>query len=299
MIRNKVKINVLSHSSECCSITWHGTCKAFYFVPYHLLWRPFKQLINPVPDVNSALSTASEKNNSVSGVPYFTAKQLVTLFENNNVDDGNTFMGFPRKPYLARLLDMLSYYSDNTHAYQNAVTGADGTYTGHLLSSFTDEWKFNPFRILAFNRILSDFYRATDYVQSVPQKFNIDDLDSGTQIPDERLRAIFHVFKATDALANQPYACFPFAKWHLDRLISVKPTQLYGSFNNPTNVNSSSSADFYFDNTTGGVTTKYVSSTNALIDNQDLRVSHALEKIARVSMSAPKTFPRTTSCSIW
>ena len=43
----------------------------FYFVPYHMLWRPFKQLVNPVPDVNSALSVASEKSNTDSGVPYF------------------------------------------------------------------------------------------------------------------------------------------------------------------------------------------------------------------------------------
>ena len=134
----------------------------FYFVPYHILWRPFTQLINPVPDVNSALSTAAEKSNTVAGVPYFTAFQLKTLFENDNVDNGLTFMGFPRKPYLARLLDMLSYYSDNQHAYVNTQHGADLAYTGHLMSSFPDDWKFNPFRILAFNRILSDFYRATD-----------------------------------------------------------------------------------------------------------------------------------------
>ena len=70
----------------------------------HFLLIPLTpELINPVPDVNSALSTAAEKSNTVAGVPYFTALQLKTLFENDNVDNGLTFMGFPRKPYLTRV----------------------------------------------------------------------------------------------------------------------------------------------------------------------------------------------------
>ena len=196
-------------------------------------------------------------------------------------------MGFPRKPYLARLLDMLSYYSDNKHAYVDTAKGADLAYTGNFMSSFPDDWKFNPFRVLAFNRILSDFYRVTDYVPSVAQLFNIDDIDSGTMIPDERLRAIFHVPMATDALAAQPYACFPFAKWHLDRLISVKPSQLYGSFSNPTDVNAMSATSFVLNPSSGSVA---YPSANWTPTTHDLRIAQSLEKIGRLAMSAPKTF---------
>ena len=160
----------------------------FYFVPYHMLWRPFKQLVNPVPDVNSALSTAAEKTNSVNSVPYFTARQVVDMFSGSDVV--GYFMDLPRRPYAARLLDMLSYYSDPTHAYlnngTNVVSGQDNTWITNFSTAYGDDWKFNPFRILAFNRILSDFYRVTDYTQSNPRRFNIDDIESGTQIPDER-----------------------------------------------------------------------------------------------------------------
>ena len=91
----------------------------FYFVPYHMLWRPFKQLVNPVPDVNSALSLSSEKSNSVTGVPYFTAAQVASMFTNDTVGGHTqyTLFGLPNRPFAARLLDMLSYYSDPTHAY--------------------------------------------------------------------------------------------------------------------------------------------------------------------------------------
>ena len=149
----------------------------FYFVPYHMLWRPFKQLVNPVPDVNSALSLSSEKNNTVSGVPYFTAQQVASMFT-NDTSGGHTqlsLFGLPNRPFAARLLDMLSYYSDPIHAYQDAGGDVDHGQDNYWLQNFNNayqsNWKFNPFRILAFNRILSDFYRATDYVPSNPRHY--------------------------------------------------------------------------------------------------------------------------------
>ena len=155
-----------------------------------MLWRPFKQLVNPVPDVNSALSLTSEKNNSVSGVPYFTAAQIASLFTNSTAGSSTqyTFFGnLPNRPYAARLLDMLSYYSDPNHAYldtgDNVDHGQDNTWLANFNAAYDSTWKFNPFRILAFNRVLSDFYRNTDYVPSNPRRFNIDDLDSGSGFP--------------------------------------------------------------------------------------------------------------------
>ena len=173
----------------------------------------------------------------------------------------------------------------------NVVSGQDNTWITNFSSAYGDDWKFNPFRILAFNRILSDFYRVTDYAQSNPRRFNIDDLDSGSQISDERLRSLFHCMWVTepDATTSDIYSCFPFAKWHLDRLVSVKPSQLYGSFSNPTNVNSSVGT-FDLSPSLGGVNVNYNSVTHGLSNTQDLRIAQSLEKIGRIAMSAPKTF---------
>ena len=270
----------------------------FYFVPYHMLWRPFKQLINPVPDVNSALSLTSEKSNTVSGVPYFTAAQVASMLTNDGAHPQYTLFGLPNRPFAARLLDMLSYYSDSKHAYldkgDNVVDGQDNTWINNFNNSYQPTWKFNPFRILAFNRILSDFYRSTDYVQSNPRRFNIDDLDSGAQIPDERLRSLFHCIRSGDSDANTAgvYSCFPFAKWHLDRLISVKPSQLYGNFiPDPSTVNSDFLTTFGQDPSQGTVFASLHSSTSDLYtDTQALRIAQSIEKIGRLAMSAPKTF---------
>lgn len=271
----------------------------FYFVPYHLLWRPFKQLVNPVPDVNSALSLSSEKNNAVASVPYFTADQISKIFLNPDpkVNSFINFFGiFPSRPYAARLLDMLSYYSDPTHAYLHTDpdhgNGADSTWINNFLKCYEPSWKFNPFRILAFNRILSDFYRSSDYVPSNPRRFNIDDLESGTQIPDERVRSLFHAMRNTDpdGTTNGIYSSFPFAKWHLDRLVSVKPSQLYGSFTDAGLPLSTGPAIFSKSDLIGGVSVDYPSLSHAYSDTNELRIAQSLEKIGRIAMSAPKTF---------
>ena len=128
----------------------------------------------------------------------------------------------------------------STHAYlhvgDNVDNGQDNTWLDNFNSAYDSNWKFSPFRILAFNRILSDFYRVPDYAQNNPRRSNIDDLDSGSNIPSDRLRSLFHCMRNTDpdGSTQSLYSCFPFAKWHLDRLVSVKLSQLYGTFTDPT-----------------------------------------------------------------
>ena len=78
----------------------------------------------------------------------------------------------------------------------------------------------------------------------------------------------------------------------MDRLISVKPCQLYGNFlPNPSSVNSDSLTTFGQDNIQGTVYASLQSSSSDLFtDTQSLRIAQSLEKIGRLAMSAPKTF---------
>ena len=92
-----------------------------------------------------------------------------------------------------------------------------------------------------------------------------------------------------DAEPEKSYSCFPFAKWHLDRLISVKPSQLYGSFIDPSLPLSTGPTTFSLSSDVGGVTVNYPSTSHSLNTNE-LRIAQSLEKIGRLAMSAPKTF---------
>ena len=264
----------------------------FYFVPMSQIWKPFDQMENPVPDVRSALALASQKANNVSSMPYISMKQLLAMFTEPTAGSSAQQYMFNVSPkaYAARILDQLGYFS-NPNKPWHPVSGAniDEPWMNSVNYYFDENQRFNPYRILAFNRILNDYYRQTDYVSSDARLFNIDDIESNTQIPDARLRAILRCGIPADASENYVTNCiFPFVKWNLDKLTATKPNQLYGSFTNPTNVNADSTFGKLSDSgsvySTGQIMDAVTSNT------QDLRISQALEKIARVSMSAPKTF---------
>lgn len=258
----------------------------FFYVPYSQLWKPLNQLINPVPDVNSALSLASQKNNTVQTVPMFTVQDIMDVMQltEKRYDTGSG------ESYMVRLLDMLGYYHDPSHTFlpDPKMNHMDSVWLTNIGNALPDMQAFSPFRILAFNKIISDYYRQSDYTNANPMLFNIDDLESGSRIPVQRLANMFHIWSGSSAVPD--YSIYPFCKWNLDKIIAVKPGQLYGSFNNPTGVNSHPSASFALVSNNGSVHVDFSSVSHGVSSTQDMRVARALEKLARVSMSAPKTF---------
>ena len=79
----------------------------------------------------------------------------------------------------------------------------------------------------------------------------------------------------------------------MDRLISVKPSQLYGNFIPDSHVvNSDSITTFELDPLLGSVSASLqgASDYDYMSDTQSLRIAQSLEKIGRIAMSAPKTF---------
>ena len=121
--------------------------------------------------------------------------------------------------------------------------------------------------------------------------FNIDDIESGSSLPDERLRALLRCpLPADSTLKYQQQSVFPFVKWNLDQLTACKPSQLYGSFLTPPAASSDNIVSFNTGNSIGSVYMDYNKIPRGIADTQSIRIAHALEKLARVSMSAPKTF---------
>ena len=108
------------------------------------------------------------------------------------------------------------------------------------------------------------------------------------------MASVVHAAASSDtSYMYQQHSVFPFVKWNLDQLTACKPSQLYGSFSSPTNVNQSLVSRYNitpYDAANGSVITEYPSVNHGFFSTQDIRIAHALEKLARVSMSAPKTF---------
>ena len=135
---------------------------------------------------------------------------------------------------IASFADFCDFVFNNSSSFfTGSVT--DGVYTtapaiADKLKTFIYDcfgyYKFNPFRLLAYQKIYYDFYRRQDYEPSRPEHYNIDDINSADlNISDNaRLLGIFTLRY----------------RWLAkDYFTGVVPSELFGTENlaNPNSVN--------------------------------------------------------------
>lgn len=82
---------------------------------------------------------------------------------------------------------------DNT-AYDSSAPSVQPKLTQLIYDCF-GEYRFNPFRLLAYQKVYYDFYRRQDYEASRPEHYNIDDFngDLMTMTDTQRLLGIFQL----------------------------------------------------------------------------------------------------------
>ena len=171
---DKFKINLswFSRTSplNTCAYTRireHVDC---FFVPYRLLWRYSDLMFTGTASLQSAFSFRSHDINVPQGLsicpPCFT-KNAVIRFLNANKFTGsyNPYMladdgGMDRKLGTIKLLDSLGY----------------GDFSSLLTNNFSTVPRtfLNAFRLLAYQKIYSDFYRNEQWEDSKPTSFNVD-----------------------------------------------------------------------------------------------------------------------------
>lgn len=140
----------------------------FYFVPTRLLWRSFGQFISGTSNLYSQQIFDGSKFNSV---PCLNFGDLLNFLANTNHDPDSC--GYNLKNGAVRLLDLLGYGIN--------VSNVDSL----ILKNKTQPFKFNvsPFRLLAYQKIYSDFYRNPLYESVDVNAFNLDAVKVGTSVP--------------------------------------------------------------------------------------------------------------------
>lgn len=236
----------------------------FYFVPYRLIWRWFSEFYTSIQNTDSSYNP-----NGVTvpvAVPYIKGSQFYELLTKSPADmeDLVTTTAAAYKVY--RLMDQLGYPVKETLA---DTQGLYAPTTGPLR-----DVHFNIFRIFAYMRLYHDFYRNTDFETNDPAMYNLDKYSSGGQIQ-------------TSDLVNAFKFC-GYKNWAKDMFTSVKPSPLYsvfGGINNFVGQKPYLSSDDVgaIGDTTWGPD---LSSTTVA----SLRNAFAVDKLARLSMLAPKTY---------
>ena len=174
----------------------------FYFVPYRLLWQNFNQFYTGVSDITTAYTP---QTGVPSTLPYLTIDHLITALESTTPDDFLLQKGY----FAERLLDLLGFPVSNDSSvstlqmYKNIKTYNE--------ANSLPQPTFNPFRLLAYQRIFFDFYRNTDYTANEPRYYNIDNYAGATALD-----------YPTAGFILQPR----YSLWYKDRMTSVKPSPL-------------------------------------------------------------------------
>ena len=127
----------------------------FYFVPYRLLWTSFPQWFvgTKYPVTSKTPSPEKEK------FPTFDLGQIYNNLTNTQFGETDV-LGYDLSKGALRLLDLLGY-GDLSHF--NDITSVN-----------IDTLKVSPFRLLAYQKVCSDFYRVGNYESARINSYNID-----------------------------------------------------------------------------------------------------------------------------
>lgn len=291
----------------------------FFFVPYKQLWSGWDNFITGMDYRQSALQS-KDVHSSVPTMDLFSV--LLNLDNANriaplNANDASSKkgkhldeMGVPYYLGMSRLLDMLGYgmhsntrdnishLSSLTELVENLIYGNPANNSENILVRRTSlttaiqqlfrENKFvvNPFRLLAYQKIYSDFYKRDDYEATQPGHFNIDDFSAGqpigqtfsssgvTPVNDERILGMLRM-----RYRWQPK----------DYFTGVVPSELYnvGSLSSLTDALSRSmDTNILLDSGADSIGTIEIPTSNGAINTKMIHAAFAIEKLQTLSRRA-------------
>ena len=230
----------------------------FYFVPTRLLWRSFPQFIAGTSNQFSSAISDGSKFPSVPTWDFNTMLKLLTA-------SGNDTCGYPFKYGAVRLLDLLGYGVN--------VSNVDSLIAANNTKPFN--FKVSPFRMLAYQKIYSDFYRNPLYESVDVENFNVDNSNPSTSVANQTASMMYLRYR----------------DWKKDYFNAVSPafqsSDFMSSSFSPVSFGVSASSGEPYTNTDissklGGMYIK--SADNFTVAN--LRSAYALDKLYRLMLSA-------------
>lgn len=129
----------------------------FYFVPFRLLWSSFPQWF-----VGTKFDVTSDHPGQEKAT--FPAFDLGTIYQaiygNTVASQWSDVLGYSLTKGALRLLDLLGY--------------GDLSHFDDITNLNIENIKVSPFRLLAYQKVCSDFYRASNYESARVKSYNLD-----------------------------------------------------------------------------------------------------------------------------
>lgn len=249
----------------------------FFFVPYSQLWHPFDQFITGMTDYKTSLLSKKFVSKPPQLIPSISRESLFAAVINDTKID---MFGFDRRPNAIRLLDLLGYgypvFSRTINPQTKKTVRINNAYDGII----------TPFRIAAYQKIYSDFYRNTTYEPVDVESYNFDDA-SWVKSNNVYVEADGKSF--LDRFFKLRYRNAP-----LDYFTNLRPTPLFDMDENLLSSLKLSSpniagAGINPDKTSANVLLSAPSGVN-VVDPSSIRSAFALDKLLSITMRAGKTY---------
>lgn len=249
----------------------------FFFVPYSQLWHPFDQFITGMQDYKTSLLSKKFFSKQPVNVPYFSRE---AVFKATINDTSRDMFDFPRRSNTIRLLDLLGYgypvFSRNINPQTKKPVRLDNAFDGRV----------TPFRIAAYQKIYSDFYRNSTYEPVDIESYNFDDsgwMNSNNDSSEGAGKIIL------DRFFKLRYRNAP-----TDYLTNIRPTPLFDMDENLlTSLKLSSPnidrAGINAEKTSANVLLPVPTGFN-VVDPSSIRSAFALDKLLSITMRAGKTY---------
>lgn len=243
----------------------------FYFVPTRLIYSWFSDFISNTADT---ASTSNPNGLSVpNALPYITGGQIAYLLQLDPTTSPTVDChGYDSRITFLRILDLLGM----PVSLQSSSDSLRLIETASMYNTKYSQTHFNFFPIYALGRLYHDFYRNSDYEANDPYIYNLDKYTSGSQISNDDLEHLIY------NLCGMLYMNVP-----KDYFTSCKPSPLYVAGATPQfpslgGNNITSDPQF----TAIGLP----SGPPVTLTVMATRSAYAVEKMAQLSMLAPKTY---------
>lgn len=238
----------------------------FYFVPTRLLWRSFPQFI---AGTSNQFSSAISDGSKFSSVPTWDFNILLKLLSAS----GNDTCGYPFKYGAVRLLDLLGYGVN--------VANVDSLIAANNTKPFT--FKVSPFRMLAYQKIYSDYYRNSLYESVDVENFNVDNSNPSSAVASQTASMMYLRYR--DWKKDYFNAVSPSFQGNEFMQANFSPI-VFPSAGQDVNANPTSWG-LKNDNYQGGLSINQPSGgSSAGITVANLRSAYALDKLYRLMSSA-------------
>lgn len=230
----------------------------FFFVPYSQLWHQYDQFLTSMNDYRSSVVSSAAGDKALDSVPNVKLFDMYKFVRERTDKD---IFGYPQSNNSCRLMDLLGYGKPIT----SSKTPVPLLYAGNV----------NLFRLLAYNKIYSDYYRNTTYEGVDVYSFNIDH-KKGTFVPS--------------ADEFKKYLNLHYRNAPLDFYTNLRPTPLFtfnsDSVSSALSLSDPGAASFIAD----GNSAKINFTSPDVLNVSSIRSAFALDKLLSISMRAGKTY---------